>query len=457
MTNRGEVMSVTAAKQALSDYVEARPPEAVSIETAGPAAVEPTFIPVARSDIFKALLAPELWPSAGERAHAETVLKRIGYLRQHKSGVMLNQLSDIYDPFNPDDETVNVVEVSDTERLEKRRLFNAKLKDLVTSANYKELQPHELEEILSKATPDGVHVDVDFKEYDVKIIFCRGESQIQRAKRDIRKLFLKNAYYDVPVYERLFLALKFKPEDVRILEIMRDDGVDEKKARKKLQKMRRMLPPFLSSDHIYIKVFKDIPRFDVEMLFPNIRVKMKYRDKLQLGGSALFGTVTWVVGTASKFLVAAALSPLVLAGALVTGVGGIMYTQVRNIFITRDKYRMQLAQSLYFQNLANNQGALALMVDDAEEEDVKEEALLYMHLLRMPVHASQLDTVRERIDADLKQRFNVDVRFDVHDALERLAETGLVTQSAAGDLRALPVDEAARHLRDRWCSLLDAR
>lgn len=434
-----------------------RAPDASPLDMAAPAGVEPSFIPVSRSDLLTALLSHERWTSASERAKAVDVLEKIGYLRQHKSGLTLNQLSDVYDPFNPDDETVNVAKPSELERLEKRRIFNAKLKELVTSANYTELAPAELEEILNNATPDGVHVDVDFKEYDVKLIFYRGQAQLQKSKRDIRRLYLKHTVYHVPTYGRLFLAIKFKPEDVRVEEIMRDDNLDEKKARKKLRKMRRMLPPFLSTDHIYLKVFKNIPRYDVEMLFPNIRVKMKYSDKLQLGGSAVFGTATWVLGTASKLFFIAALSPIVLAGALATGVGGIMYTQVRNIFITRDKYRMQLAQSLYFQNLANNQGALALIVDDAEEEDIKEEALLYMHLLRTPVHATQLDNLRMRVGAFLTEHFDVDVHFDIHDALQRLIGMGLVTQSPAGDLRAMPLDEAGNYLRDRWCSLVDAR
>jgi hypothetical protein len=192
------------------------------------------------------------------------------------------------------------------------------------------------------------------------------------------------------------------------------------------------------------------------MLFPNIRVKMKYTDKLQLGGSAVVGAATWAVGTASKLLVAVALSPLMLAGALVTGVGGIMYAQVRNIFITRDRYRMLLAQRLYFQNLANNQGALALMVDEAEEEDVKEEALLYVHLLLTPLHASQLEILRSRINDFVKSRFGVGINFDIHDALRRLIALGLVTQSQMGDLRALPPIDAAPYLHDRWCRLSEA-
>ncbi len=431
--------------------------EARPIPAAKAISAEPAFIPVSRADIFKALLSTELWPSQARQAQAADVLDKIGMLRQHRSAVMLNELSDIYDAFNPDDETINVVEASEMERLEKRRIFNHRLKQLVTSANYRELGQEDLEDILTRASPEGVHVDVDFQEYEVKLMFYRGESHAIKQMRDIRTLFLKHVTYEIPTFERLFLAVKFKPDELRVQEIMREHRVDEAKARKKLKKLRRMLPPHFSTDHIYIKVFKDIPRYDLEMLFPNIRVKMKYRDKLQLGGSALGGTVMWVVGTISKWAILAALTPLMLAAALITGVGSIMWAQIRNIFITRDRYRMELARRLYFQNLSNNQGALALMVDEAEEEDVKEEALLYVHLLQTPVSVSQLETLRARINVFIQHRFGVLLDFDIRDALSRLIALGLVNQSPMGDLHAMPLEDASRHLRDRWCSLAEIR
>jgi hypothetical protein len=431
--------------------------EASPISMAEAPLAEPAFIPVSRSDILKALMSPGLWSGQSQRMLAADVLNKIGLLRQFRSGILLNELSDIYDPFNPDDETINLVEASEMERLEKRRIFNHKLKQLLTSANYRELNQEELEEILTKASPDGVHVDVEFKEYEVKLMFFRGETQTQSTKRDITKLFLKHVTYEIPRFERLFLAIKFKPEELRIQEMMREERLDEAKARKRVRKLRRMLPPSFSTDHIYLKVFKNIPRYDVEMLYPNIRVKMKYRDKLQLGGSALLGTLTWAIGTASKLLVAVALSPIMLAGALATGVGGVMYAQIRNIFITRDRYRMQLARSLYFQNLANNQGTLALMIDEAEEEDVKEDVLLYVHLLLTPVNISQIEALRTRINEFLHEQFGIRIDFDVHDALARLTSLGVVTHSTTGDLRVLPLEDARRHLHDCWCRLSEMR
>lgn len=429
--------------------------EASPILVDTPVSVESAFIPVSRDDVIRELASEKLWSNPNEQSAVVSVLRLIGMLRQHQSAETLNWLSELYDPFNPDDETVNLVKASEMERLEKRRIFNAKMKELVTSANFHEISSGEMDDIFEKASPDGVHVEVNFEEYELCLMFYRGEATVQKQKRDIKKLFMKHMTFEVDLYERLFVAIKFKTEEQRIAEL-KQQGLDEKAAQKKLRKMRRMLPPSFSSDHIYVKIFKNIPKYDVEMLFPNLKVKMKYRDKLQLGGSALFGTVTWAVGTASKLLVAVALSPLVLAGALVTGVGGIMYAQIRNIFITRDRYRMQLAQSLYFQNIANNQAALALMVDEAEEEDVKEEALLYVHLCQTPIHESQLENLRIRINAFLFKNFETDINFDIEDALDRLMARGLVRRSSSGELWVMPPAEAVPFLQTAWSRLASA-
>ncbi len=429
--------------------------EAAPIVVAEELQAEPEFIPVSRTDIISVILAAGQWASDNERALAEGVLYKIGSLRQHQSAIMLNELSDLYDIFNPDDETVNIGEVTTEEKHERRREFNQRVSNLVTSANYRELTDEALADILTKISPDGVSVEVDFSEFDMKMIFYRGEDVQQRSKPDIKWAFLRRLHYEVPIYRRLFMAVKFKPEDERIAELMREHNIDENKARKKLHKLRKMLPPYVSTDHIYLKIFKEIPQHDVEMLFPNIRVKMKYRDKLQLGGSALLGTITWALGTATKLLVTAVLTPAMLMIALLTGFGGIIWAQVRNIFVTRDRYRMQLAQSLYFQNLANNQGALAVMVDEAEEEDVKEEILLYAHLLGHTVNYTQLESVKENINTFLHANFGVDVNFDIYDALRRLIANGLVTQSHEGDLRTLSLTEANTHLYVRWCRALE--
>jgi hypothetical protein len=95
------------------------------------------------------------------------------------------------------------------------------------------------------------------------------------------------------------------------------------------------------------------------------------------------------------------------------------------------------------------------MVDEAEEEDVKEEILLYAHLLGHTVNYTQLESVKENINAFLHANFGVDVNFDIYDALSRLVANGLVSQSHEGDLRTLSLTEANTHLYVRWCRELE--
>src|SRR5262245_23598297 len=80
-----------------------------------------TFIPISRGDIIGAVSSPELWRSESERSLARHVFYKIGCLRQHQSAKALNELSEAYDPFNPDDDTLNQEEFGVEQRTEKRR------------------------------------------------------------------------------------------------------------------------------------------------------------------------------------------------------------------------------------------------------------------------------------------------------------------------------------------------
>ena len=46
------------------------------------------------------------------------------------------------------------------------------------------------------------------------------------------------------------------------------------------------MPPEVKENCIYMKLFKNIPRSDLEMIFPNTRVRFRFFDKLRLGATA---------------------------------------------------------------------------------------------------------------------------------------------------------------------------
>ncbi|MDZ4790263.1 MAG: DUF3754 domain-containing protein [Hyphomicrobiales bacterium] len=410
------------------------------------------FIPIDRTAIFERLLSSGVW-GAHEVDEARIVLSYIARVRQQDSCLSLDRLAHLYDPFNPDDETINSTEADAETRVMLLGDLVGELKKLFEGANYSSIDEKQLEKILAESSPEGVSVDVDLTDFDFTLLYSRGETTEKRERRSLETFFMKKEF-EIDLYRRFVMAIKLKPDDIRLKEIMKKEDIGLQKAEKRLAKMRADLPKGATSDKIYIKMFKYIPRQDLEMLFPNTKIKLKYWDKVRLwitaGGTTVFGVVTTVL----KVLTAAALSPFFLL-MVFFGLGGVVFRQVMNLVNTRNKYMMQLAQNLYFHNLANNQSVLALLIDEAEEENIKEEMLLYTSLLKGSQTHGQLQRAKADIERFLAHYWNVKIDFDVDDALQRLREDGLVADQGGNLLKPLPLADAKALLTARWAASLD--
>ncbi|MFV8749635.1 TMEM143 family protein [Nannocystaceae bacterium ST9] len=217
-----------------------------------------------------------------------------------------------------------------------------------------------------------------------------------------------------------------------------------------------------------IKLFQDVPANDLEMIFPNIAVKMRWRDHLALWGPALIGGI----GVLAK-----SLGPLMFVGGLIwlrmreggglrslegsewAAVGlaasaavGIVLFSIRQLsrFKARKIAFLQLlTRDLYFRNLDNNAGVFHRVLDSAEEEESAEAALGYA-LLRWhgPAEVTELDA---RGEAWLSERFGVRVDLETDDALAKLARLGVAVDEQ-GKWRALAPDEALAELDRRWAA-----
>ena len=216
-------------------------------------------------------------------------------------------------------------------------------------------------------------------------------------------------------------------------------------------------------------MFRNVPRADLEMLFPNTEVRMKTVDKLMIGvpaaasGVALLvtklGPTLFLVGSLVAFwlgihdrevtLDQGAL--LALAAGLGT-LGGFLFKQFSNFKNRKIKFMKTLADSLYFRNLDNNAGVFHRLVDAAEEEECKEAVLAWTFL---PTHeaaltAEALDAV---IEAFLAEQIDGPVDFEIDDALAKLERFGIVTRRDDGTLVALEPAAAARRLDEIWDDL----
>jgi hypothetical protein len=409
------------------------------------------FIAVSRRHLMQRLTAAEYWEDH-DYAAVKDSLHCLGRIRQQDSCVKLDELMDAYQPFDPDDSMEYAEKLSWEQKNEQREVFLAGVEQLVFRSNFTPITRENMERILSQTSPYGVDVDVDLDDFEPLLPFFRGLSLERRSKRDWRWAYLLKTTYTLPSYQRLFLALTLKPAEKRIVEIEKKHQLTRKQAVKKFNKSRKALPPWVSSEHIYLKMFKDVPQLDIDMLLPNGGVRFNPFDRLMLwvsgGGSALYALVIAVLK-----ILAVAISPILLV-MTVFGFGGALWRQVASVLNTRNRYMMELSQKLYFHSMSNNQGVLTLLVDEAEEEDIKEDALLYAFLLNAPVPRSSFVEIKEAIERFIKREFNLTIDFDHEETLGRLKARGLVHE-AHGEIRAMRAAEASVHLRKLWSEALD--
>ena len=107
---------------------------------------------------------------------------------------------------------------------------------------------------------------------------------------------------------------------------------------------------------------------------------------------------------------------------------------------------------LYYMTLANNASVLTRLIDTAEDEDYKEAMLAYFFLWRSiddpkPATMRVLD---RRIECYLKEKTQVEINFEVSDALDKLFRLRLVRRDPSGGLHAVPVKEALQTLDRIW-------
>jgi hypothetical protein len=267
-------------------------------------------------------------------------------------------------------------------------------------------------------------------------LFTRGEAPVPRTKRH-PILFWKKEQKTVPSYRRLVVLLKMKPH--------------------------RRLPPNIDTDDVFIKVFKDIPQVDLEMVLPGTTLQMPLFQKGKMGVSLIgsfgyaFYLVGWQVWAAIKTLLGFAAGAVSAAFTALWGpvilLAGYGYKQWYGYQFTRQSYAKMLSESLYYQNLGNNAGVLTQLIDDAEEQECRETILAYFFLWRYAGEqgwtGKDLD---DYVELYLEGKVNLKVDFEIGDALDKLHKLGIVER--VGDrYRAVPLPRALEVMDGKWDNL----
>lgn len=383
------------------------------------------FIPIRKTDLVELLCRD--WPlTAHDRDHFRRFCRRLDATLHCEYHARLEQLKDAYATFDPDSDTQPLEPHASGQRAQEIEQLFTQFVALLERANFKRLSSSEINAALERASDWGVNLEVDFEVFDRLEIFARGDVVGQRSRRRWRKL-MRVEQVDLPVYQRLVVMLKLREQAEQTAPI--------------------------DTDSVYIKIFKDIPKVDLEMLLPGTRVKLTLTDR----GKIVLPTLSGIAITGWKLLQGAltlAITSAYHSLALLSLVGGTVGYGLRSFYgymQTKQKYQLSLAQSLYYQNLDNNAGALFRLLNEAEEQEFREAVLGYFFLLTQAGEAGWKrehldDAIEEFLDASM----GIKVDFEIGDAVDKLVRFQLVWQGDEGRLRAVSLREALVALDRAW-------
>lgn len=415
-----------------------------------------SFIPLRRHDVLE-LCAAEQQDPDGFRGFGRLLLA----LLHHQSLGTLNALKDAYAEFNPDRDTIRLEREMDKDELVET--LKQRFDETLLAANYKRLTTEELGRALHEASIIPLNTRVDLDDYCDYAFYYRGG---ERKTIPVRN-YIRTREVEIENLERVAVLLRFK-----------DPEHFENRRRK-----WRMEEIDFKPGKIYLYLYKNVPKNDLELLFPNVEVSMTWRDKLLFAVPALAGAGPLLVkvlpslGIIAGLIVLLTMGPdfarqwnldvgegqsiypiLVAVMSASFALGGFAVKQYLNYKNKKLKFQKRVTDTLFFKNLVTNRGVLFTIVDSAEEELGKEMVLAYHHLrlAQKPLTEQELD---ERVEGWIRKHCDTDVDFDVHKALERLStfrhDDRPIIAENGGHWSALPLDEAKATLDRHWDGLFD--
>jgi hypothetical protein len=391
------------------------------------------YIPLRRGDLIEILLndqgvANDRPLTTPERERFQQFCRLVTATYHFHFHQRLDELRDAYSLFDPDAVPLTPRPVTPEEKGKRLETLFRQLTWLMERANYRRLGREEVGAALPSYTHWGVNMAVDFTAFERYELFARGDARGKRSRRRWLK-FWRREEVQVDLFQRLVLILKLRPH--------------------------KGLPRDLNTEGVYLKLFKDIPKVDLEMLLPGARVQMSGLTRLKLVGS-LVGSLGYLIyqmfADLVQLLTRGFTAGLGVMWAAVAALAGYGYKQWYGYAATKQAYRLQLAQSLYFQNLDNNAGALNQLLDEKKEQECREAILAYYYLWRHGGEqgwtSGELD---EYIERDLERLVKLKFDFEVGDAVAKLDKLHLI-EKVDDRYRAHPLEKALEVLGRTWAS-----
>lgn len=392
------------------------------------------------------LLEEQLAEYAGDEKQVEDFKKLFDIIEHYfhyEAFNLIRNLKQNYALFDPD---INPKERAAFIGKSDFSLFKENLLKVLDRGNYSRVDQETLDKAFQDSDLIGLKLAINIADYKEYGLHVRGQ---HKAKETVTKFFFWKKEIEIEYYDRVMIYLNYHDADY----------YKEKKTR--LDKMP------IDPGTIVLKIFKRVPKNDIETIFPNAVPMMSTTDKLLLwvpglvGGISLLSTkvIPALIGMQAAYESGEAIDLLnsktsLNQGLIALGIlGGYLFRQYNNFVNKKIKYSKMLSDSLYFKNLGNNSGAFYSLLNSSEEEVLKETILAYSFLNRSktPLTEEELD---HQIESWFKTKHNTELDFDVKEALLKLKNAGLGSETN-GKWEVIPLDDALVRIDEIWDGVFD--
>jgi hypothetical protein len=334
------------------------------------------------------------------------------------------------------------------ERDAARRRVEAELTDLAREAGFVVVEASDLDRAFRDHALLKVRMVVDANAIDKRILFRRDTSS---RTEQVRSWFgLRQRSVTFTDYGMVLVYAAFKDAD-------------------EIAAPERRRPTF-EPGSTSIKLFRDVPSEDLEMVLPTVKVRMRLIDKMYIGVPAV---ISGAVVIATKLFATLVLLLLLLAywtgirhqpvtlnqtavvsaGIGLVALGTYFVRQITKFNNRRTVFLKALSDNLFFRCLDNDVGVFHHLLGAAEDTQATTTLLAY-HVLRMAEGPLTMQALGQRIEEWVAGHFDAPVDLDLFDAVNELRRVSVVTELDDGRLRATGLTEARQGLEQMWINLV---
>ncbi|MDJ0729362.1 MAG: TMEM143 family protein [Crocosphaera sp.] len=387
--------------------------------------IRESFIPFRRTDIINLCLEDGKLQGKDVKLFQEfcEILTAFFHFRFHST---LETIKDNYTVFNPNSDVKTLQETSLEEYEVMENEVIKGFRYILERANYIQLSDDIVQKSLQEKSLINLKTDVDFDDFDEFYCYYRGDIDEHITIKKF-KFFKQERIIDI--LERVVLLIKFKGQ-----------GYFQAKAKKNKQYQDLNFTP----GKMYLYFYKNIPKLDLDLLFPNIKTSMTWKDKLLFGVPAIGAAIPLILRAIPNILLIIVaillllkadyvvqsievdkekirdIMPILVATlSLTMTLGGFAFKQYTKYKSKEIKFQKEVSDTLFFKNLANNASVFQALVDIAEEEECKEIILVYYHILTSQEKLTS-EMLDQKIEKWMTEKLGIYIDFDIHGPLNNL-------------------------------------